>query len=213
MREERFNRPRYSPGRWQADRVPMSTPRCRRREPCAVCTARPGHPSVGPLAAAAALLAVAVLLGGCPSKPVKEPETQPAEPPATAVDTAAVPDRGLAADFNDPSSPLYQRVIYFDYDSSEIQPQFIEVLRAHALYLSTNPNRSVTLEGHTDERGTREYNLALAEQRANSVRGFMLAEGVGGGQVKTLSYGEERPAQPGHGEDAWALNRRVELVY
>jgi peptidoglycan-associated lipoprotein len=164
---------------------------------------------------AAALFAGAILLGGCPSKPVKQPEPapEPAEPAVSAAQTAVVPDRGLPPGFNDPASPLYQRVIYFDYDSSDIQPQFIEVLRAHSLYLATNPNRSIRLEGHTDERGTREYNLALADERANKVRRFMLAEGVGDGQINTLSYGEERPAQPGHSEDAWVLNRRVELVY
>jgi peptidoglycan-associated lipoprotein len=165
------------------------------------------------LAAAGAVLTAALLLVGCPGKPVKEPEPAPVEPVVSDVGTAPVADRGLPPDFNDPSSPLYQRVIYFDYDTSDIQPQFIEVLRAHSRYLATNPARSITLEGHTDARGTREYNLALADQRANTVRRFMLAEGVGSGQLNTMSYGEERPAQPGHGEEAWALNRRVELVY
>jgi peptidoglycan-associated lipoprotein len=168
------------------------------------------------LRSAVALISTAFLLGGCPSKPVKEPEPPSTEPAVTDVgrtSTAPLADRGLPAGFNDPSSPLYQRIIYFDYDSSDIRPQFMEVLRAHALYLSTKPGASVRLEGHTDERGTREYNLALADQRAGTVRRFMLAEGVTNGQIDTLSYGEERPAQPGHGEDSWALNRRVELVY
>jgi peptidoglycan-associated lipoprotein len=165
------------------------------------------------LAATWAVLTAALLLGGCPGKPVKEPEPAPVEPVVSGVGTAPVPDRGLPPGFDDPSSPLFQRVIYFDYDTSDIQPQFVEVLRAHARYLATNPGRSITLEGHTDERGTREYNLALADQRASTVRRFMLAEGVGSGQLSTLSYGEERPAQPGHGEEAWVLNRRVELVY
>jgi peptidoglycan-associated lipoprotein len=165
-------------------------------------------------ASAAALLAAAFLLGGCPSKPVQEPPARgPVESTASGAETAPARAPGLPADFNDPTSPLYQRVIYFDYDSSEIQPQFIEILRAHSLYLSTNPGASVLLQGHTDARGTREYNLALAEQRANRVRGFMLAEGVADGQINTISYGEEKPAQRGQGEESWALNRRVELVY
>jgi peptidoglycan-associated lipoprotein len=176
---------------------------------------RPDAQATARLPWVAATLAAALLLGGCPSQPVKAPpESQPStQPPAGDVGTAAVADRGLPPELNDPSSPLYQRVIYFDYDSSDIQPQFVEVLRAHALFLSTNPNRTITLEGHTDERGTREYNLALADQRAETVRRFLLAEGVARGQVNTLSYGEERPAQPGHDEDSWALNRRVELIY
>jgi peptidoglycan-associated lipoprotein len=165
------------------------------------------------IASVAALFASTFLLGGCPSKPVQETPPKPVEPPVEEVDTAPARPTGLPADFNDPSSPLYQRVVYFDYDSSEIQPQFLEILRAHSLYLSTNPGSSVVLQGHTDARGTREYNLALAEQRAQKVRSFMLAEGVGDGQINTISYGEEKPAQLGQGEDAWALNRRVELVY
>lgn len=165
----------------------------------------------------AAFFVAALLLAGCPSKPVKEPEPEPepepVAPPVSEVRTAAVPERGLPPEFNDPSNPLYQRVIYFDYDSSDILPQFIEVLRAHSLYLSTHPRANLVLEGHSDERGTREYNLALAEQRTHTVRRFMLAEGVAGKQLETLSYGEEKPAHPGHDEESWALNRRVELVY
>jgi len=163
------------------------------------------------------LLISVLVLAACPSKPVKESEPEPepkhAVPPVSDVSTTGLPERGLPAEFNDPSNPLYQRIIYFDYDSSDIRPQFIEVLRAHSLYLSTTPGANVLLEGHSDERGTREYNLALAEQRAHTVRRFMLAEGVASGQIETLSYGEERPAQRGHDEESWALNRRVELVY
>jgi peptidoglycan-associated lipoprotein len=167
-----------------------------------------------------AALAAAVLLTGCPSKPVSD---KPAgagveDRYGTGADGAGTAGLGgrpglyTAADLNDPSSPLYQRVIYFDYDRFEIQPQFVDVLRAHASYLSSSGAR-VNLEGHTDERGTREYNLALGDQRADAVRRFLAAEGVPDGQMNRLSYGEERPADRGQGEAAWALNRRVELVY
>jgi peptidoglycan-associated lipoprotein len=168
------------------------------------------------LAAILMVLTATFLLAGCPSKPVveKTPETGTQGRAGAGVDTSGLVGRdGLPPEFSDPSSPLYQRVIYFDYDRSDILPQFVEVLRAHSHFLATNPKRQVTLEGHTDERGTREYNLALGDQRTDTVRRYMLAEGVGSGQINTLSYGEERPADPGHNETAWSLNRRVELVY
>jgi len=162
-----------------------------------------------------AILAAALLLVGCPTKPVQEQEPRAGVGDRTGAETAGLGGPGgyTAADLNDPRSPLYQRVIYFDYDRSEILPQFVDVLRAHASYLAGNPNVRLMLEGHTDERGTREYNLALGDQRAGAVRQFLLAEGAASGQIETLSYGEERPADPGHYESAWALNRRVELVY
>lgn len=162
-------------------------------------------------------LTVALLLAGCSSEPAREqaPGAGVGDRTGAGTSTSGLAGRGgyTAADLNDPSSPLYQRVIYFDYDSADIQPQFIDILRAHASYLSSNADASVTLDGHTDERGTREYNLALGEQRADTVRRFLVAEGVPDGRIRTMSYGEERPADPGHSETAWALNRRVELVY
>jgi peptidoglycan-associated lipoprotein len=164
---------------------------------------------------ALAALAAVLLLTGCPSQPVDEQEPGASAEVAAGAGTSGAPGRGgyTAADLNDPSSPLYQRVLYFQYDISDIQPQFIDILRAHAAYLASNSGVLVTLEGHADERGTREYNLALGDHRADTVRRFLLAEGVPDGQIHTMSYGEERPADFGHTEHAWALNRRVELVY
>ena len=163
-------------------------------------------------------LSIILLLNGCSNKPVHEQGAGGAEGAqgAAGATTSALSGRGggyTAADLNNPSSPLYQRTIYFDYDSSDIRPQFLDVLRAHASYLSANSDVLVTLDGHTDERGTREYNLALGEQRADTVRRFLVAEGVPDRQIHIMSYGEEQPADPGHSEAAWALNRRVELVY
>ena len=114
---------------------------------------------------------------------------------------------------DDPNSLLAKRTIYFDFDESVILDQDRPILEAHAEYLSQNPGAAVTLEGHTDERGTREYNLALGERRAVATRQFMSLLGASGQQVKTLSYGEERPAALGHNEEAWAQNRRVEIIY
>jgi peptidoglycan-associated lipoprotein len=106
-----------------------------------------------------------------------------------------------------------QRVIYFDFDSSDIRTEFVDVIAAHARFLATSPAVRVRLEGHTDERGSREYNIGLAERRAQTVRRALLLQGVRESQVSTVSYGEERPAVAGSDEKAWALNRRVEIVY
>ncbi len=114
---------------------------------------------------------------------------------------------------DDPSSPLATRTVYFDFDSSVIKDADRPVLEAHARYLASNPSASITLEGHADERGTREYNMALGERRANAVRQLMTLLGASGQQIRVVSYGEERPAAPGHDESAWALNRRVEIIY
>lgn len=114
---------------------------------------------------------------------------------------------------DDPSSPLYEKVIYFDFDSAEVRSEFLPTLRAHADYLVNTPAARLVIEGHCDERGSREYNIALGERRANAVKRFLEAEGVSPLQLETVSYGEERPAVPGHDEEAWSRNRRAELVY
>lgn len=115
--------------------------------------------------------------------------------------------------FLDPSNPLSTRTIYFEFDSSRIQSKFQEALRAHADYLAEHPNVRLRLEGHTDERGTREYNVALGERRAESVEKALTLSGAGSDQISTLSFGEERPAELGSSEAAYQKNRRVELVY
>ncbi|RBW49786.1 peptidoglycan-associated lipoprotein Pal [Marinobacter sp. F3R11] len=102
---------------------------------------------------------------------------------------------------------------YFDFDTSEIKPEARDVLMAHARYLSSNPGQKVRLEGHGDERGSKEYNLALGERRANAVQRFLIVNGASRGQMETVSYGEEKPAVMGSSESAWAQNRRVELVF
>lgn len=117
------------------------------------------------------------------------------------------------AELNDPNSPLSVRVIYFDYDSSNIREDFQSVVEAHAAYLAAHPETTVTLEGHADERGSREYNLALGERRALALRRQMVLLGATAGQIRTVSYGEERPVSEGHDEQSYGLNRRAEIVY
>ena len=163
-----------------------------------------------------ALVALAAL-GGCASQAEKSEgvQTTSARPSVTPSAVSPPTQRPSYADrpWEDSSSPLYRRVIYFDYDSSEIRPEFVPNLQAHAGYLASHSATRVTLEGHTDERGTREYNLALGDQRAQTVQRYMLAEGVRADQLATLSFGEEKPVATGHDEASWSQNRRVELSY
>ncbi|WP_104204219.1 peptidoglycan-associated lipoprotein Pal [Billgrantia saliphila] len=105
------------------------------------------------------------------------------------------------------------RTIYFDYDRDNIRPEFESVLVAHSRYLRSNPSARVVLQGHTDERGTREYNLALGERRAKSVQRFLEVQGVSPSQLEIVSYGEERPAARGSSDDSHAQNRRVVFAY
>ena len=108
---------------------------------------------------------------------------------------------------------LGELTVYFDYDSSEIRSDFNDMLRAHARQLAQNGNMRVRLEGHADERGSREYNIALGERRAQAVRQVLQLQGASSTQLSTVSYGEERPKELGHDDTSWAQNRRVELVY
>jgi len=109
--------------------------------------------------------------------------------------------------------PLSKRTIYFEFDSADVDEASRTIIEAHARYLIDNPDIKVVLEGHADERGTREYNLALGERRAKSVADMMALLGVARGRLTTISYGEEKPAALGHDESAWRLNRRVEILY
>jgi peptidoglycan-associated lipoprotein len=111
------------------------------------------------------------------------------------------------------SGQLKNRVIYFDFDNSEIKPEYTTVIAAHAKYLASNASIRVRLEGNTDERGSREYNIGLGERRAQAVRRALMLQGVAESQITTVSYGEERPAVTGHSEEAWSKNRRAEIVY
>ena len=113
----------------------------------------------------------------------------------------------------DPNNPLSKRVIYFDYDKDVVRPEFTSLIQAHAAYLSQNRNRKVRLEGHADERGSREYNMALGQRRSDAVRKATAVLGVGNERLETISFGEDKPKASGHDEAAWAQNRRVEIVY
>lgn len=110
-------------------------------------------------------------------------------------------------------SPLASRIIYFNFDSAKISDDSLALLEVHGNFIASNGEVSVRLEGHTDERGSREYNIALGDRRAQSVRRVLLFQGASSDQLETVSYGEEQPAMLGHEESAWGKNRRVELIY
>lgn len=131
----------------------------------------------------------------------------------TPVAGAAKTDVTTPGAHRDPASPLAQRVIYFEFDSAVIDGRFQPILDVHAAYLKANPGFKVILQGHADERGSREYNLALGQRRAESVRQAMTLLGVPDGQMEAVSLGEEKPAVEGHDESAWKMNRRTEIHY
>lgn len=108
---------------------------------------------------------------------------------------------------------LRQRVVYFDFDQDMLKPEFQAAIACHAKYLQDRPESRMTLEGSADERGTREYNLGLGERRGNAVSSALQASGGSASQITVVSYGEERPTCLDSGEDCWAKNRRVEIVY
>jgi peptidoglycan-associated lipoprotein len=164
-------------------------------------------------------LALAAFLAGCsttgdtPTGEEAAVEDRGTGAEGVATSGAAGAGAFAGASLDDPNSPLARRVIYFEYDSSEIMAEDQDMIAAHAAYLASNPNQMVTLEGHGDERGSREYNIGLGDRRAQAVRRVFELQGVSPQQVSIVSYGEEKPAAEGHSEAAWRLNRRVEIVY
>ena len=158
-----------------------------------------------------------MLLTGCGSSGgAKDGEGAEGDAAGGGVETSGAGPGGSwtgAEALNNPDSPLYTKVIYFDFDVSSIRSEYIDTLRAHAEYLVANPSAFVNIEGHCDERGSREYNIALGEQRSNAVQLFFEAEGVRSSQISSVSYGEERPEDYGHSDAAWSMNRRAVLVY
>lgn len=160
------------------------------------------------------ILGLALVVMAC-TKAVK-PTPPPAPATVAAPVTVATPAQAAApavSPLDDPASPLANRVVYFDFDKSDIKPEFLDTLTAHAKYLVANPGQKIRIEGYTDERGTVEYNIALGDRRAQAVRRFMLFQGVSESQLSTVSYGEAHPADAGHDETAWAKNRRAVIVY
>ena len=120
---------------------------------------------------------------------------------------------GYFNQLQDPNSILSQRSVYYDFDSYSVKGEYREMVLAHAKLLRDNPDASVILQGNTDDRGSREYNLALGQRRADGVRNMMALAGAKDGQIEAVSFGEEKPRAPGSGESAWSQNRRTDIVY
>lgn len=173
-------------------------------------------------------LVVAALMAGCSSGvklndvPVEDKRGAAVAPPAvagTGGQTGGATQSRVAPVNVDPLAGQAQgpanvsRIVYFDYDSYVIKPEFQSVLDAHARFLKANATRNVVIEGHTDERGGREYNLALGQRRSEAVRRALGLLGVPDARVEAVSFGKEKPAVPGSDESAWSRNRRAEISY
>lgn len=156
--------------------------------------------------------ALAVLMAGCASNSIPDPDP---DAPANDVASDAVQggDVGQEQWTGGDAQAQLATVIYFDYDQDQLRPEYAELVAKHADVLSGTGSVEVRLEGHADERGSREYNIGLGERRSQAVRNMLLAHGVPAGQLSTVSYGEERPAIAGNDEQSYAMNRRVEISY
>lgn len=157
------------------------------------------------------LMSVAVL-AGCKKNVKETPQTD------TTTTTPTTPTGPTTSGVYGPNdldtdACLRQRVVYFDLDQDSVKPEFQAVMACHAKYLRDRPSSRITLEGHADERGSREYNMGLGERRANGVSSALQANGGSSTQLTVVSYGEERPTCTDSGESCWAQNRRVEIVY
>jgi peptidoglycan-associated lipoprotein len=160
-----------------------------------------------------ALLFSAALLVACSGSDTKEDQAAADAAAAAAAAAQQSASQALSAEEMarlEQAAAAVGNVFYFGFDSSTLTPEALSAVNAHIALLQRN-NENIRLEGHTDERGTREYNMALGERRANSVRDYMVANGIASFRIETISYGEERPVAYGSGEANWAQNRRVEL--
>ena len=166
-----------------------------------------------PLAASLTLM-----LAACAGQQTTETAPSPGQPaattPAPQAQAAPVAPGTMAMNpLHDPNSILAKRSVYYDFDKSVIKPEFRPMIEAHAGYLREHPQATVRIEGNCDERGSREYNLALGQRRADSVRKALGLLGVADARVETTSWGEEKPRAMGHNEDSWWQNRRSDVIY
>jgi peptidoglycan-associated lipoprotein len=166
-------------------------------------------------------LVIAIAAAACASKETRtEPEVTDRSTQSPTASTAnpssnvspTQPNQGLAGN-ELRSGTLAKRSVYFDFDSNAVKDEYRGLVQAHSRYLGDHRDTRIRIEGNCDERGSREYNLALGQRRAESVKKIMTVLGVADGRVETVSYGEEKPAATGHDENAWAQNRRADIKY
>jgi peptidoglycan-associated lipoprotein len=169
-------------------------------------------------------IAIALAAAACASNDKKDSATVTDKSTAVPSTTASTgsssttrtqPSQPMAGNpLTDPNSPLSKRSVYFDYDSNSVKDEYRNLVQAHSRYMTADKRDSrMRIEGNCDERGSREYNLALGQRRAEAVKRMMTVMGVTDGRIETVSYGEEKPAAPGHDENAWAQNRRADIKY
>jgi peptidoglycan-associated lipoprotein len=156
--------------------------------------------------------ALCATMAAC-SKKVKEEPPAPTPTPTPAAQPAPVNDGKYQPSDLDTDACLRQRVVYFDFDQTAIKAEFTAIMACHAKYLRDRPSARISLEGHADERGTREYNLGLGERRGNAVTDALQGNGGSASQLSVVSYGEERPTCNDSNDGCWGKNRRVEIVY
>ena len=168
-------------------------------------------------------LVVAAMAAACASKETRqEPnitDRSTAVPPTTGANTGSTtrqtpPNQGMVRnELTDPNSPLSKRSVFFDFDSNAVKDEFRSLVTAHSRYMADKRDTRIRIEGNCDERGSREYNLALGQRRAEAVKKVMTVLGVSDGRIETTSYGEEKPMAMGHDEASWAQNRRADIKY
>jgi peptidoglycan-associated lipoprotein len=172
-----------------------------------------------------ALALIAAFVAGCSNTPTKDTGAPVEEPgkatTGTDTGTSGTTGSGISGTANsgqgnplrDPNSILSKRIVFFDFDSYTVRDQDKPIIEAHARYLQSNRNARMTIQGNTDERGSREYNIALGQKRADAVKRMMVIMGVAEAQVETVSFGKEKPRNNGHDEGSWSENRRDEFLY
>ncbi len=173
--------------------------------------------------ALSAVVFIAAVVAGCSSTPTAEqkgaavedrsPGAKQVETPKVATVTPTAPDQAGLAALRDPKSILSKRSVYFDFDSYSIKDEYRPLVEAHAKFLAANPKMKMLVQGNADERGSREYNLALGQKRAEALKKALMLLGAKEDQIESVSLGEEKPKNAGHDEAAWAENRRDDMLY
>jgi peptidoglycan-associated lipoprotein len=175
----------------------------------AACSSNPTVPAASEAPAKANGTSAAPAPAAAPVTAPAAAATKPASPTASANPTA----RSTTPLHRDSASELSTRSVYFDFDQFVIRPEFVKLLKAHADYLGKDKTLKIQIQGNADERGSREYNLALGQKRADAIQRALKASGVDGNRIETISYGEEKPKAKGSDEASWAENRRGDILY
>ena len=167
-----------------------------------------------------AAFVAAAFMAGCASQSTTAPDqsaTTPQSGTQSGAQSGATPQSGApgtaSSASRDPREAFAKRSVYYEFDGYDVKPEYRPLVEAHAAYLKQNPSARITIEGNCDERGSREYNVALGQRRAESVMKMMTLLGVRAGQIESVSFGKEKPRVDGHDEKAWAENRRSDLAY